>query len=627
MNTNLKIGLVIILTGFFLSSLVLAGCNPSLISTPTYDVPTKIPITQTPLPTKIPQPEITIKTGERYFRVNRVPQIIFSRNIAGWYPIDYNTMLEMMPTGGSRLARIAVSSIVMGGTGYTSSGEVDEQWAQRWDKVFKKAESEGISVMVSFTGWFDYTRHDFSEWDWNKNPMNAVNGGPASNTHELFQKDSKTQKIFLQWMKTLVTRWQGYKAIVIWEPYSEVNLAEGLTEEEAIYFVEQSAKVIHEADPQKRPITNSLADFGDWKKFYNSPGIDFINIHPYPGSGQLDAKILNDVPALLTTYKKPVMIGESGLDSAVPSEKSLTLAKNAITGLRHAIWAGLVSGSMNARGLWWEDGNGIYFPELSWPYLKNLNEIELPVHLFSQSLDMTGYEPIDSTFSAKLTGGALGNNTTIIGWFRDSQSEPPDWKTDSIIDGQIVTLSVPGDDAVWKVDFIDTKTGTDVVASSKAAGQGGNITLSLPAFQNDIAFKMELMAGEKPVQVPSEPVKTISVTKPETVKAIEGKWTGIISGENSGFSNRIDLEIYSGCRVGQVCGKVTTPGSCMGELLFKKSKDGQYVFMEQNMKGKDCLSGGIETLQLQSDDSLSFRFNLTPPNGSELRSKGILKRP
>jgi hypothetical protein len=53
-----------------------------------------------------------------------------------------------------------------------------------------------------------------------------------------------------------------------------------------------------------------------------------------------------------------------------------------------------------------------------------------------------------------------------------------------------VTIVVPGSVSEWKVDFYDTKTGTTMIGSATITRQGNGLTITLPDFTDDIAFKM-----------------------------------------------------------------------------------------------------------------------------------------
>jgi hypothetical protein len=438
---------------------------------------------------------LTLDKGEFYFRTGGKQNFVFSRNLTGIQQSDFDTILDWTKSGGSSLVRIQVDSL---GMGYTSSGEVDEAWAQKWEQVFDKANANGIYVLLVFSGWFDWNNGspNYNYSAWGSNPMNIANGGPAKTPAELFKNGSDTQKLWLKWVKSLVTRWRKRSNIAGWEIFSEVNLATGAAEPSGIALVEQAASVIHQADQSHRPVTASLADVGNWSNFYRSSAIDFINIHPYPGSGQLDSTILAAVRQTLTRYNKPVLIGESGLSSAPPSSTSPTLstAAQAVRGIDHAIWAAVVSGAMNGRALYWEDSYAIYMQDFGLPFVQKYANADLAASNFVKGVDLSGFKPLTVDLSAGrlLSGAALGNNKFVIGWFRDSQCEPPDWNLLPAISKQAVAITVPGLAHSWQVDFYDTATGTDITSSVIVTRKGGQIKVALPDFKDEVAFKMYL---------------------------------------------------------------------------------------------------------------------------------------
>ena len=77
--------------------------------------------------------------------------------------------------------------------------------------------------------------------------------------------------------------------------------------------------MIRSADPG-RPVTASIADTGTWQNFYRDADIDFIQVHPYPPSARLDRTVVEEVRNYLDKYKKPVLIGESGLNAESPEK-------------------------------------------------------------------------------------------------------------------------------------------------------------------------------------------------------------------------------------------------------------------------------------------------------------------
>lgn len=474
------------------ADLILASCSPKPTAAPTLIQPfaSAIPPTDTitatstmapsPTATPIPFPALTLKPGDFYFSVDGRTSFIFSRNVAGYQQSQYDTFLNWTKAGGSRFVRIQLDSW---GMGYTSTGSVDPNWAAQWDRIFDIAQADGIYILPVFSGWFDWNSGTgYSTWK--SNPLNQANGGPVKSPAELFQKGSATQAIWLAWMQALVQRWQGRKNILGWEIFSEVNLASGTTESSGIDFVNSAATLIRATD-STRPVTASLADVGNWPDFYKKANIDFINTHPYPPSAQLDRNIISVVRKAIATYNRPVLIGESGLNADTPDN----YPPKAEIGVRHAIWAAVVSGAMNGRALYWEDSFGIYFPNLGMPWMQKYETEELPAAIFVNGVDFSGFKPLMSTSSSGVWGAAVGNEKMVLGWYRDTISEPPDWPLEPIVSKQMVSLTVPGSASSWKVDFYNTKDGTTILSSVTITRKGDTITILLPDFQDDIAFK------------------------------------------------------------------------------------------------------------------------------------------
>ncbi len=441
----------------------------------------------------VPLPPMTLGDGDAYFSIGGRQQVVFERNLTAYWQTDFNTILGLTKAGGSRLMRVQLELGFGNANVITPTGAVDETWAQKWEQVFDEANADGIYVIVVFSDWADWNdgTPDYG-WsgEWKGNPLNQANGGPAATPGDLFVAGSRTQVLWLDWAKALVHRWRDRTNIAAWEVFSEVNLASGVTESTGTAFVEQAAAAVRAADPNHHPITASLAGPNDWAGLLASSVLDFNEVHPYPASGQLDTTIIADVRGKLAEAGKPVLIGESGLNAAAPDGTTLETAPRAAVGVRHAIWAGLVSGAMDARALWFEDAYGLYTPDLGMPYIRTYANAELAASRFAGSIDFAGFAPLAAQTSSGLVGAALGSATRAIGWFRDAACEPPDWPVQPVAAGQTVALTVPGTAARWQVDFYDTATGTRITSSAVAAREGTSVTITLPDFVDDIAFKM-----------------------------------------------------------------------------------------------------------------------------------------
>ena len=164
---------------------------------------------------------------------------------------------------------------------------------------------------------------------------------------------------------------------------------------------------------------------------------------------------------------------------------------NAEIGIRHAVWAGLVSGAMNGRSLYWEDSFGVYFPELGFPYLQKYATVDLATADFVRDMDFADFKPLDASLSSQIVGAVVGSDTIVIGWVRDAGCEPPDWPLQPVISGQNVTIRLSSI-ATWKVEFYDTRTGKDIVGRAAVTGVGDRVVVQLPDFRDDIAFKMTM---------------------------------------------------------------------------------------------------------------------------------------
>jgi len=482
------------LTAILVLSSLFSACAPDQ-ATPTEITPSPAPKpTGTPTATPVPLPEITLKPGDMYFSVDGRQSFIFSRNITGKDVenlSDFKLFLDYADSAGDHFVRLQIDNL---GPFFKSNGDIDPFLVAKWDKVFDMAHERGLYIVPAFGVWIWWNEDVL----WKDNPLNTSRGGPAGSPGELFKRDSETQKLWLEFVGKLVERWQPRENILAWEIFSEINLTHGSTNANALDFIEPAAAVIRAADPQKRPITVSLCDeCGVWSNANRSEVIDFIQVHPYPVNGRLDYEVVTMVNQRLRDFQRPVLIGESGLTGIEPDP--FKHQPNALSGIRHAIWADIVSGAMNGRALWDQDSYTIY--DTYWEdhsyddmlqFVEAYSELEVPAVKFVQDVDFARFQPLPVRFPAgtKVWGAAVGNEKAVIGWFRDANCEPPNWPVQPVISGQTVTITVPGSASEWKIDFYDTKTGTDIISSTITTRQGDNVIILLPDFTDDIAFKM-----------------------------------------------------------------------------------------------------------------------------------------
>ena len=428
-------------------------------------------------------PRFELRQGETYFRIDGKQAFVLGRNPVGMNPKAYVEHFHHAAIAGERFVRIHFTYLPPG----EKPGEVDAGMLQSWDAILDAAEKEGLTVLPVLGVWADWNDGSNKEtWHaWDKNPYNAANGGPAEHPEALLD-DTRCRKLWLNRLELLVRRWAHRRAIVGWEIFSELDLVTGATEKRAVAFTESAASVIRSADPWKRPISASQAGIGEWPLLLKSKALDFIEIHPYADGafgGELDDLILSTVRARLARYGKPVLIGESGLNSG-PPHNTLDTAPRAEIGIRHAIWAAVVSGAMNGRALWWQDG---YDQFENADICRHYEQIAVTAAAFVRDMDFAGFVPVPCHSSQGVKGAVLGSERVRVAWFRDSMCSPPNW-LERPVSGQTVTMDAPGDS--WQVEFYDPTTGK-LLSKLRLAVHEGHLQTVLPEFTGSIAIKLK----------------------------------------------------------------------------------------------------------------------------------------
>ena len=427
-------------------------------------------------------PSFELLPGEHYFRIDGKPSFVLGRNPVGMNPKAYEEQFHQAASAGERFVRIHFTYLPPG----EKAGGIDAGMLQSWDAVLEAAEKERLAVLPVLGVWSDWNEGSSKEtWHaWDKSPFNAAHGGPAHHPGELFD-DTRCRKLWLNRLDSLVRRWAHHRAIVGWEIFSELDLVTGATEERAVAFTESAADVIRSADPWKRPISASQSGIGEWPLLLKSKALDFIEIHPYADGvgGQLDDLILSTVRTRLAKYGKPVLIGESGLNSG-PPHNTLDVAPRAEVGIRHAIWAAVVSGAMNGRALWWQDG---YDQFENADICRHYFQAAATAAAFVKGMDFTGFVPVRCRSSEEVKGAVLGSDRTRLGWFRDTRCAPPNW-LERPVSGQTMTMDAPG--TSWHVGFYDSVTGK-LLSECQSTVHEGHLQIALPDFHGSIAIRFK----------------------------------------------------------------------------------------------------------------------------------------
>ena len=498
-------------------------------------------------------PPVTLAQGENYFRVGGVPTLLLGEN--PFLTCDNFMALLDGIKDHQKIVRLHLSNGIIPDPKF--AGDLDLNWATNWDNVINAAENDGLYVLPVLDVWSNWSTNPLVS-GWSRSvynvasltcsmydPMHTHTCRPATDPSELLLSGSDTQTAWLSWAEAAVNHFKSHANIVGWEIFSELDNVDGANagESNGVSFVAAASAQIRAADPG-RLITASLSGTNAWPTLSSSNAIDFLELHPYAGpqsgyDNNLDAQIVDSVSDARTNARA-VFIGESGLDTDFPLDpaSSVENALRAPVGINQAIWAGAVSGAMNARMLWFEDGYDHGYnlcadtdpahlgsayagdPRCTNPGTLLLHEVyedaAVPVERLLAGVDFSGFVPVTMTPGADLIGGAVGNDNLVLGWVRDTASAAPDWPWRPL-SGEQVTVAVQGQSADWLVDFYDTTTG-DVVSTIDAdQDASGNITFTLPDFEGSLGFKVYAVP---PLQVtlsirPKGPRNIISWRHPE----------------------------------------------------------------------------------------------------------------
>jgi hypothetical protein len=437
-------------------------------------------------------PVFEVRKGERYFRIDGAPAFVLGRNPVGVSPEAFAEHFQKAAAAGERFMRIHFTYSPAG----EKAGEIHPDMLKMWDAVLDTAEKHRLAVLPVLGIWSDWNDGSHGEtWHlWERNPFNATLNGPAKRPSELLD-DTACRKLWFKRLETLVKHWAPRGCIVGWEIFSEVDLITGATEDRAVEFAARAAAVVRAADPAHRPTTLSQAGVNAWPKLLGSDAVQIVSVHPYaahPFGGNLDELILNSVRERLLTYRKSVLIGECGLDWA-PPRGTLDVAPRAEVGIRHAIWASVVSGAMTGRMLWWQDGWDRFEKA---DVCRHYEQAAVPAAAFVKGIDFTDFAPVMCE-APGLKGAMLGNDRRLIGWFRDARCVPPQWALREV-SGQEVTLG--GHRGTWQVEFVDTTSGR-VIKNRTVAAKKNQLKIPLPTFRGSIALRLTASIERRDVRV------------------------------------------------------------------------------------------------------------------------------
>ncbi|MEO5563566.1 MAG: T9SS type A sorting domain-containing protein [Chitinophagaceae bacterium] len=271
--------------------------------------------------------------------------------------LNYKSWLQKLSDNKANIIRIwqAVWGLGIewrnGTDGYTGLKKYKQTSAYYTDWLLEESKSKGIYIMfcINHHGMVSSMVNP----NWNESPYNAANGGPCANTWDFFT-NATAKSLHKNRLRYIVARWGYSPTIMSWELFNEVSWTDAFTvhKDEVKDWHIEMANYLKSIDVYKHLVTTSYGDNAYDPNTWNSPAIDFTQVHNYINSPNVENALAGVVADYITQYNKPALNGEFGID---PASSSLSVIDPNGIHIHNSIWATAFSGAMGAGMTWWWD--------------------------------------------------------------------------------------------------------------------------------------------------------------------------------------------------------------------------------------------------------------------------------
>jgi hypothetical protein len=401
---------------------------------------------------------------------------------------------------------------------YHGKGRYSLERAWKLDRLLDLARANGLLLHIVVDNHGKIS--DWCDEEWDKNPYNKDADGPGwgwlRNASEYFT-DPLAKKLHQQRLRYVAARWAGDPTILGWEVVSEFDLT-GSRGMEHLWrsspgrdWFREMATYLRSVDPYGRPLTNHYA--GDYnrvdRELADSPALDYIVGDGYHEGLGFVPLALASAAHFNTFQKKPYWITEYGGNWSATSEPRLK------ADLHGGLWATWMTDFGATPLFWWYDfvdRRDLYFHYRAFAnYIQG--EDRRGLNGKTERLAPAGNSEGLSCIAYRWSNGAYG-------WVYNTESmqELPEPRERTRYEG--VQVSLRGLTAAkYQVEFWDTWTGKVLGAVDQETDGSGDLTLRLPAFLCDVAFKVKRADASRygpagaPPPVPSSGVPAVPPPK------------------------------------------------------------------------------------------------------------------
>jgi Domain of unknown function (DUF5060) len=403
----------------------------------------------------------------------------------------YRNYLDSLAGGGGNWTRLWMSHFGQGTalewgdyhwTGYYEGlGRYSQQVAAKLDLIFDHAHELGVFIQLCL---HQHSQFESSAWSsWNENPYNEANGGPCASSADYFTNE-EALRLSRNLHRYIVARYHAHTSILSWELWNEADLIVGVGQDLMVPWAQGTAAQIRQLDPSAHLVTTSYGSplpFGG----FDLATWDYNNRHMYTYGSMLIGWFL----ASYRDAQAPLLLSEYGLDWQGGLQEHDTLGVN----IHNATWSALMHGYAGGAMNWWWDN---YIEPFGLWHLNLAPKAFLAgedLTRFMENLSVVALAP-DARLEACGIYSAGPSPQTAWIWVHDRQSAwwgamealPPVESAQATLNISNVHVPVHYSAEVW-----NTWTGEAVDQISGSATKG-EVEVNLPAFERDVAIKLEL---------------------------------------------------------------------------------------------------------------------------------------
>ena len=320
-------------------------------------ITTNFAVANAPPPAQQGFPRVA-SSGQYFETSDGRPLPLIGANVC-WHGVrgtyDYDDWFPAMSNAGENYARLWMCPWAFGIETETNSltrYRLDRAW--QLDYVFSRAEQLHLYLLLclDYHGMFETQPDIFGGNNyWPKNPYNAANGGPCANQNAFFT-NTTARMIYQRRLRYLVARYGYSQNLLAWELFNEIdNVYQYLNAGSVASWHGSVGAWLHANDPFGHLVTTSLTGGSDRPEIWSLPQLDFAAYHSYNEPSPA-SRLAAVAQSFLSGYRKPVMVGEFGVDYRGWSRGQDPYLR----GLRQGIWGGALGGSVGtAMSWWWEN--------------------------------------------------------------------------------------------------------------------------------------------------------------------------------------------------------------------------------------------------------------------------------